>query len=199
MIRIASLPVQPQHSALPFIVVILALLAFMVDSSLFHFQRDLFTQGQWWRGLTSHFLHTNFNHLLLNLAAVVLLWALHGRFYTYKNYSAVFIASSITTTFGIYVYSPEISQYVGLSGVLHGFFIWGALQDIKNKDKTGYLLLIGVIGKVAYEQIVGPSEDVAQLISATVAINAHLWGMIGGAAVGLLSLFYGYRIKSPEL
>lgn len=196
MISFKSLPLQRQQFVLPLCVVLLSLLAYFVESNLFHFQRDLFIDGEFWRGFTGHFLHTNLNHLLLNLAAVMLLWVLHGHFYTYKNYVTVFIVSAITTTFGIYVYSPEIMQYVGLSGVLHGFFMWGALKDIQHKDKTGYLLLIGVIGKVAYEQVVGPSEDVARLISATVAVDAHLWGMIGGALVGLVSLFYVVKTTS---
>jgi rhomboid family GlyGly-CTERM serine protease len=195
MIRINALPLKPQQVALPLIVILLAVLAFVVDSSLFHYQRDLFDAGEYWRGLTSHFLHTNFNHLALNVAAVALLWALHGHFYNVKNYCVVFVCSAITATLGVHLYSPEISQYVGLSGVLHGFFVWGAIKDIQHKEKTGYLLLLGVLGKLAYEQIVGPSEDVAALISATVAIDAHLWGALGGALVGLYSL---YRSKKKD-
>jgi len=73
--------------------------------------------------------------------------------------------------------------YVGLSGVLHGLFIIGAYFDIQNRFKTGWLMLIGVWLKVLHEQIYGASESVAKLISANVAIDAHLFGTITGSLI----------------
>ena len=198
MNRIHSLPLQFHKITLPLLVILIAVIAFLFESNLFHYQRNLFESGELWRVFTSHFLHTNFNHFILNISAVALLWALHGQFYSFINYLVVFIFSAITTTLGVHFYSPEITQYVGLSGVLHGIFIWGALKDIENKDKTGYLLLVGIIGKVLYEQVVGPSKDIAELISATVAIDAHLWGTIGGALIGLISILMTYKVKQSK-
>ena len=102
--------------------------------------------------------------------------------------------STIICSVGIHWFSPDIKQYVGLSGVLHGLFIWGAIEDIKAKDRTGYLLLLGVILKIAHEQYYGASEDVADLIGANVAINAHLWGAIGGVLAVIILII----IKSPN-
>ena len=59
-------------------------------------------------------------------------------------------------------------------------FVFGAIMDINVKDKTGYLLFIGVWLKIAHEQIYGASTDVSDLIEASVAVDAHLWGAIGG-------------------
>ncbi len=118
-----------------------------------------------------------------------MLWALHGNYYTLKNYSLLFFTAALTCSLGLYFLSPSIVQYVGLSGVLHGFFVWGALMDIKNKDKTGYLLLIGVCLKIVHEQFYGASSDVSSLIEANVAIDAHLWGAVGGLLFFILSLF----------
>jgi len=196
MIHLNSLPIQLHKISLPLLVIVISVVAFLFESNLFHYQRDLFESGDLWRGITSHFLHTNINHLILNVLAVALLWALHGQFYTFRNYCAVFVFTAVMTTLGVHFYSLEITQYVGLSGVLHGLFIWGALKDIEHNDKTGYLLLFGILSKVIYEQIEGPSQDVAELISATVAIDAHLWGTIGGALIGLASLFYFNIIKN---
>ena len=70
--------------------------------------------------------------------------------------------------------------YAGLSGVLHGLFAWGAIQDIKAKDKLGWALLIGVIAKVVWEQFSGGSASSAELIGARVAVEAHLAGVLGG-------------------
>ena len=189
MFTFNSLPLKKHQIYLPLAVVFLSSIAFLFDSAHLHFQRNLFIDGEFWRGLTGHFLHTNLNHFLLNISAVILLWTLHGKFYTFINYFTVFVICAITTTFGIYVFSPEIIQYVGLSGILHGLFLWGAIKDIQHKDKTGYVLLAAILLKITHEQITGPSEEVSKLISATVAIDAHLWGAIGGAIIGLISLF----------
>jgi membrane associated rhomboid family serine protease len=53
-------------------------------------------------------------------------------------------------------------------------------MDIRHRDKTGYLLFFGVWLKISHEQYYGASADVANLINATVAIDAHLWGAVGG-------------------
>jgi rhomboid family GlyGly-CTERM serine protease len=192
----SSFPTNYQQISIPLIILFISLFAFVFDTSLsefFVYQRSLVTQGEVWRAFSGHFFHTNGFHFLLNAAAVVMLWALHGHFYTIKNYLIVFIVSAIVCSIGIHWFSPDIGQYVGLSGVLHGLFIWGAIEDIKAKERTGYLLLLGVILKIAHEQYYGASVDVADLIGAHVAINAHLWGAIGGVIAVIILII----IKSP--
>jgi rhomboid family GlyGly-CTERM serine protease len=196
----ASLPTTPQQISVPLIVLFISLISFLFDNSLSEllvYQRSLVTQGEIWRVFSGHFFHTNGFHFLLNAAAVVMLWALHGHFYTIKSYLIVFMVSAIICSIGIHWFSPDIEQYVGLSGVLHGIFIWGAIEDIKAKERTGYLLLVGVILKIAHEQYYGASEDVASLIGASVAINAHLWGAIGGViAVMILFMIKSFTKKN---
>ena len=194
MIKINTFPSQRQHSLMVIIVALLATLAIIFDtqiSSSFVYQRSLIAQGELWRLFTGHFFHTNTYHYLLNIAALIMLWALHGQFYTIKNYTLLFLTSSLLCSVGLYYFDPTLIQYVGLSGVLHGVFIFGAVMDIKAKDKTGYLLLVGVLLKIAYEQFYGASSEVSDLINASVAINAHLWGAVGGALFTV-----GYLIKS---
>ncbi|PKI17499.1 rhombosortase [Colwellia sp. 12G3] len=178
-----NLPLNKQHSLLVVTIALLAVLAYLFNDKidrLFVYQYQLISQGELWRTFTGHFLHTNGIHLLLNLAALILLWALHGHFYTLTNYSLLFITSALVCSAGLFYFSPQIHQYVGLSGVLHGIFVFGAIMDIRHKDKTGYLLFIGVWLKIAHEQFYGASEQVSALIDANVAIDAHLWGAIGG-------------------
>lgn len=81
------------------------------------------------------------------------------------------------------LFSPDLIWYAGLSGALHGIFAWGACVDIKEKMKSGWLLLIGLAIKVGYEQIDGSSEQVANLIDAKVAVDAHLFGALTGITI----------------
>ncbi len=81
-------------------------------------------------------------------------------------------------------------HYVGLSGALHGIIVYGAVKDIKvGWPVSGWLLTIGIIIKVGYENIWGPSDDVKVMINADVAVEAHLYGLIGGLILAL-PLFY---------
>jgi len=183
MDKMNRFPIQLTHVLAPLLLLIIAIISFLLNNLIndyFVYHRGFIIEGQYWRVITGHLFHTNFAHLILNTLAIVLLWALHGRFYSIKTYSLLFIFSSLMISAAIFTFSPEMNQYVGLSGVLHAFFVWGALKDIQYSDKTGYLLLVGVVIKVAHEQFFGASDDIASLINASVAIEAHLWGVVSG-------------------
>ncbi|WP_114325067.1 rhombosortase [Candidatus Colwellia aromaticivorans] len=198
--KLNTLAISRQHFQVVLIIALLSVIAFIGEyfignsfTQTLVYQRELITQGEVWRLFSGHILHTNGYHLLLNLAALFMLWALHGRFYSIKNYTLLFLLCSLTTSVGIYYFEPTLIQYVGLSGVLHGVFVFGALMDINAKDKTGYLLFLGVCLKIAHEQFYGASSDVSNLIEASVAVNAHLWGALGGL---LFSVIYLYMLHA---
>ncbi len=177
------------------LITLVSLIAYFFEPLFFDtfvYKRSLIANGELWRLLTGHFFHTNEYHLLLNLGGLYLLWGIHGRFYTKANYSLLWLFVSLFIGLGLYLCSPELEQYVGLSGVLHGVFVWGSLLDIKAKDKTGYLLFIGVWLKILHEQIYGASEDIVSLIDANVAIDAHLLGAVGGLVFAMCSFINHY-------
>jgi rhomboid family GlyGly-CTERM serine protease len=183
-----NLPIQKKYTLAPLIIVIISFVLALtgpVGSDVFAYDRIQINQLQWWRLITGHFLHTNAMHLLLNILGLVLLWALHGQYYKTPRYLKQFFVLCLATSIGLYFFDKNMLWYVGLSGVLHGLFVIGAYFDILQKFKTGWLMLIGVWLKVIHEQIYGASEDVAQLIAANVAIDAHLSGTISGCIVVL--------------
>jgi rhomboid family GlyGly-CTERM serine protease len=154
-----------------------------MSSDLLAYDRHQLIDFQWWRLITGHFLHTNSTHLLLNTLGLTLLWALHGHYYPMPRYLIIFLLLCLGTSGSLYLFAPQMQWYVGLSGVLHGLFVIGAYFDIQNKLKSGWLMLIGVWLKVLHEQIYGASKDIAQLIAANVAIDAHLFGTITGSII----------------
>jgi rhomboid family GlyGly-CTERM serine protease len=186
-----NLPFQTKYSLSPLLIVIISIVLALTEpmsSSLFAYDRDQINNFQWWRLITGHFLHTNTTHLLLNTAGLTLLWALHGHYYKMSRYLIQFLLLCLGTAIGLYYFAPQMQWYVGLSGVLHGLFVIGAYIDIQQKFKTGWLMLIGVWVKVIHEQIFGASADVAELINANVAIDAHLFGTITGCIIILYYL-----------
>ncbi len=151
------------------------------------FNRQAITDGQWWRLLTGHWIHTNSWHLLMNLAGFVLILLLHGMYYSGKSLITLFIAGNVLIGLALFWFSPDIQIYLGLSGFLHALLVCGCLIDIQRNWSSGWLILVATFGKVLWEQYRGASQDVAALIGAEVAIDAHLYGALAG-----LLLFAGW-------
>ena len=150
------------------------------------YQRELILDGQWWRLVTGNLLHTNLWHLLMNLAGMWVIVALHEQHYRLKALSLLLVCLCLLQGLGLLIFYPALIGYVGLSGVLHGLFAYGAVFDIRDGYKSGYLLLLGIIAKVAYEQYFGASVEVTALIDARVATEAHLIGMLTGMSCALI-------------
>jgi rhomboid family GlyGly-CTERM serine protease len=160
------------------------------DLSLFMtWDHSLIISGQWWRILSGNFAHTNFTHLAMNLAA---LWLISLIFKpSVKVLLLLMIAISLVIGLGLL--ASDIQRYVGLSGTLHGLFAYFAAQEllVQGRRSSG-LLVLGVAGKVIWEQIFGPSHTSMALIEAPVATQAHLIGLIAG----LIFAFFSYRHHS---
>ncbi len=152
---------------------------------------------QVWRAVTGHLLHSNHWHLMMNLGALLLMLMLHQLYYNLKSFTLLLVCGCIGISILLYLFSPDIQIYVGLSGWLHCFITLGALLDIKHKIQSGWLILLGVIAKVTYEQWQGPDTELAALIDANVAIDAHLYGVICGLLPGLIFV-YLVSVKPAE-
>lgn len=153
--------------------------------NLLAYRRSAIADGQWWRLITGNLLHTNHWHLLMNFAGLWIVLFLHHFHYQLKGLTALFILLCLFEGIGLYLGYPQLLGYVGLSGMLHGLFTYGAVQDIRRKMRSGYLLLLGVIVKVGHEQFYGASDDVTAIIGARVATEAHLVGLICGLVCAL--------------
>lgn len=186
-------PIQCKHILAPSLLLLLAFTLYLIEplsSQYLAFDREKIESLELWRLLSGNFLHTNFSHLLLNACGLSLMWALHGQYFTTKVYLIVFILLSLACTMGIYFFAERLSWYVGLSGTLHGMFVLGAYKDIRAGLRSGWLLLMGVWAKIGHEQWYGANQDVAELIGASVAIEAHLYGAISGMLLVLYFLIF---------
>ena len=144
--------------------------------------KNAIADGQWWRILTGNFSHTNYSHLLMNLAG---LWIISYLFQPNKKQllSALLLISLVT---GFALLLSSIQIYVGLSGTLHGLFGLFALREALNGRNSSWLLVFGLIAKIAWEQFVGPSSTTGELINARVAIEAHLAGALAGGFMAVV-------------
>jgi rhomboid family GlyGly-CTERM serine protease len=172
------------YAALALSMIVLALIPDNWQTAL-QYQRSALEQGQLWRALSGHLLHANHWHLLLNLAGLLLVLLLHGRYFCARQLLLQWLVFALAISALLYLFSTNIYSYVGLSGVLHAMLTLGAIKDVQQREHSGYLLLAGLLAKVAYEQWQGPDAELASLIGADVAIDAHLYGVITGLLLAL--------------
>lgn len=165
------------------VTLICTVLYFIDISSQLAYRRSAIAGGEWWRLFTGNLLHTNQWHLLMNLAGLWIICFLHECHYRAANFTLLFILLCLLQGAGLYFCFPAIGGYVGLSGMLHGLFTYGALKDIQIGLRSGYLLFAGVCAKVAYEQIYGATDQITHLIGARVATESHLVGVITGVLI----------------
>lgn len=145
--------------------------------------------GQWWRLLTSMFLHGGIVHLLFNMVALVnigmQLEALVGRVQFMLAYLLCGLAGSIAS---LWWTSPDISVSVGASGAIFGLF--GMLlmlllleRELDWKSKRAILgNMVFVIGiNLAYGMRGGIDNA------------AHIGGLVAGLLVGGILLLRSDR------
>lgn len=171
---------------LALLIILLSLLPDSMQQAL-QYQRNAISNGQLWRLFSGHLLHSNHWHLLMNLAGLVLAMLLHSHYYRATSLCWQLTLSALLISLALYCFSADIVVYVGLSGVLHSMLTLGALHDIQLKMTTGWLLLAGLMIKVGWEQWQGPDAQLAELINASVATDAHLYGVCAGLVVAALA------------
>tara|TARA_Y100001960_G_scaffold306309_1_gene361351 strand:+ start:1217 stop:1783 length:567 start_codon:yes stop_codon:yes gene_type:complete len=158
-------------------------------ASLTEWHRQWISEGQWWRIVSGNFTHTNFAHLAMNLAG---LWVIHFIFKpSHRAFAWALLLISLAV--GLLNMLSDMTSYVGLSGVLHGLFACFALQEALKGRKSSWLLVIGVVAKVAWEMSMGASQSTSELIQARVAVESHMFGTLSGLVFAL------FVVKLPFL
>ena len=194
-----QLPFDRKYILPPILLTLLSTaLMFLNTNDLLEFHRNKIATGEIWRIFTGQFVHANPTHLLLNIVGIGFIWLLHAEHRTQSQYYIHTAFLALWTGLGIWLFVPDIKIYTGLSGLLHGVIVWGALKDIQVGMRSGILLFIGIWGKLAWEQYSGPNADVGELIQSRVAIEAHLIGAIGGLIMGLGLIKEKLLVKSEK-
>ncbi|MFT4836914.1 MAG: rhomboid family GlyGly-CTERM serine protease [Psychromonas sp.] len=165
------------------LIILLTLMLYLFEpeaGKLLAYYHNGIAEGEIWRLISATFCHTNFNHLAMNVAGLIITLVLFiDLFKTIKIFPLI-IFCSLFIGLCLFFFDTEVIWYVGLSGVLHGLFSYGVISDVAKKDPWGYLLGAGLVIKVIDEQMFGASQSTVDLIAAEILINAHLYGAIAG-------------------
>ena len=154
---------------------------------LLRYQSDLWQSGEFWRLLSGHLLHLNWNHTLMNLLALILITQIFsGR--TPLRWWLDTLLGAFIVSLGLLWLSPDVGWYVGLSGIAHGLFVAALLERLPLQPRSSLLLLVAIAGKLLWEQLYGALPLVAGSTPMPVIVDAHLYGAVSGVLSSLLYL-----------
>jgi rhomboid family GlyGly-CTERM serine protease len=151
--------------------------------SALRYDREALAAGQWWRLLSAHVIHLGFEHALLDVAGLALMWALFAGDYRWRGWLLILGLSVAGVDAGLWLLSSTTQWYVGSSGVLHGVLAAGTAAHLRARQPDGWILALFLVGKLVYEQSAGALPLTA---GGTVIVDAHLYGAIAGALAALL-------------
>lgn len=167
---------------IPIAIALLAIAAALLagSSDWLRYERLGLQKGEWWRLWTGHIAHLGWIHLGFNLGGLLIVWLLFRREFSAPSWMQIILFSGLGTSAGLYFFDPAVSWYVGLSGVLHGLAVAGALGLMRSNLLVG-IFWIGVVSvKLLVEQFGGSLSLMSAVTSANVIIDAHLYGAISG-------------------
>ena len=189
MTMASSLKFRYQYHPSHILWLILFLLSFCLQAfdwiDNWRFNRALVEQGDAWLLLTGHIVHMNWSHWLLNMAGLAIVAFFFSSHASFRQWLIVVVVSSAVISAGIWWWMPDIRYYVGLSGVLHGLFLYGALREIRFYPVSGYVLTTVLIAKLSWEFFNGALPGSEDMTGGRVLTEAHLLGAIGGVSVWL--------------
>lgn len=159
-----------------------------MDLEWLRYERDNFLVN-WWQSVTHMLIHLNYAHLTLNAVTLIVLYFLFTEAFETFMWIPALLVSAIISSMGLYFYSPDVEWCVGLSGAMHGLFIY-----LVYSARAHWIWAIAIAAKIIFEQLAPllkfSSPDLTeQLIDGNVVIDAHLWGGVGGSIfVALLAM-----------
>jgi rhomboid family GlyGly-CTERM serine protease len=180
-----DIPVRAMRPWLVVAVLMAALQALPDDwRATLRYDRDALAAGEAWRIMTANFIHLGWNHLFLNMAGFLVIGWLFADEVPASTWFVVLLTCCVASSLGLYWFTPDAYWVVGMSGALHGLFVFGAVSWIIHGYHAGWGLLLGVAGKLIWEQTMGAIPLSEGVVGGPVVTDAHLWGAIGGLIAG---------------
>jgi rhomboid protease GluP len=140
------------------------------------------TGGEWWRVLTSLFIHFGIIHLAFNMWAIATFGPLAERLYGSVNYLLIYLVAGVAGSLVSISWRPDINS-AGASGAIFG--ILGAL--LAAQLRTGESFPSSVLRPLRNSTLVFAGYALLNGLQTKGIDNAaHLGGLTGGFLIGLV-------------
>jgi len=135
--------------------------------------------GDWWRLITSAFLHYGPFHLLINMYSLYYAGTLLEHVIGRWRFALLYLASGLAGAAGALWWSPN-SQTVGASGAIFGvlgaLFVLERSRHIATGGQVAMLIVVNLVFTFA--------------LSSYISVGGHVGGLLGGMALMWLLLQY---------
>lgn len=157
---------------------------------MLRYSREGIAAGEVWRLITGHLLHLGPSHFTLNAVGTALAAALVGQHLRALGWAVVWLVCALGVSAGLWWLQPEVDWYVGLSGVLHGLIVAGAIAGLADYRERLFAaaVLAAIVAKLGWEHWSGAMPGTAALAGGSVITEAHLYGAVGGLLAGFAVL-----------
>ncbi len=190
-------PTARLWSAVATLLLLAAILQVSGLTPLLRYSRDAIAAGELWRLATGHLLHLGPAHFALNAVGTMLAAALVGPQLRPFAWVWVWLACALSVSGGLWWLQPEVGWYVGMSGVLHGLIVAGAVTGLGDYRERLFaaVVLVAIAAKLGWEQWSGAIPGTTALAGGSVITEAHLYGAVGGLlAGGAILAIRSYRV-----
>ncbi|RYG71873.1 rhomboid family intramembrane serine protease [Lentibacillus lipolyticus] len=139
------------------------------------------SQGQYWRLVTSMFLHAGLMHALFNSFALVLFGPALEQMLGKLKFILAYVGAGLIGNIATFLLGPAIYAHVGASGAIYGLFgiyvfMVAFRKQLIDQSSSQIIMTIFIIGLVM------------TFIRPGINIYAHVFGFIGGFAIAPLVL-----------
>ncbi len=142
--------------------------------------REAFNQGQWWTLISGHWLHSDNQHALWNISALLILGSLFEQQLKHRVFTELILASLLLSLW-MGAYLPELQAYCGLSGILNTLLVTGTMT-LWQQYRSPALLMILLLALL---------KNMIELFSQQAIFTHTLWPSVPeahlvGMAIGLI-------------
>ena len=141
-------------------------------------------EGDWWRLITSAFLHANILHIGMNMLVLWIIGPALEEYLGHGRYALLYLVSGLAGAAGALVWSP-LSPAVGASGAIWG--IMGAALLLE--WRRIYVFGGQAMGLVVFNLLF-------TFLIPGISVGGHIGGLIGGGAAAFMFL---YLRRTPAL
>jgi rhomboid family GlyGly-CTERM serine protease len=148
---------------------------------LLRYETAALADGQWWRLLSAHWVHLSWAHAAINACGLLLCCSFADASWTARRLLACMGSLAVLVSLLLWFTSPQVSDYVGMSGLLYGLIVWILLSSVLlRRDLPAATVLLLVMGWLAWQSWAGPDPREQKLIGGYIVTQAHWFGLLGG-------------------
>lgn len=143
----------------------------------FGYKRQAVLDGQWYRLITSHFVHAEWKHTGFSLFGILALLFITPVRPPDWRWVWQLAMTGLGVCLGILLFQPQIEYYLGLSGAFYGLLVIVLVEMALRKERLAWPILTLLAAKMIWEYFVGVMPHSEMILGGQVSTAAHLYGV----------------------